>query len=323
MPNVSFDVFFDKDFINITATRGTTAPKAKPEWKVRTAPKLPPKEKPQEANTTPRPPPRQKLTSTRQSLAPKRQASAPQQVSPDTSDAASQTGEQPRRKPPKLGPRNGVATAGSYTGGAISAVGNSINGIGEGINRSIKRYGDGVLDYGNGVMDWTSATGSRAQTASNPLGLSSGTTQGKRMVTSPQVYRASQPSSNASKALMTTNKTVNSQKKIEGGQTKKALPGPGATSAGKKQVATGSRGAPTTVKKTETKAPVKKPAVGTKSNTPNPGAMRQSNTKPGAGTTRKAAPVKASTASVPKTSIAKPQGKINHTAAANPLGLSY
>ena len=218
---------------------------------------------------------------------------------------------------------SGVATAGSYTGGAISAVGNSINGIGEGINRSIKRYGDGVLDYGNGVMDWTSATGSRAQTASNPLGLSSGTAQGKRTVTSPQVYR-SQPSSNTSKTMMTTNKTTaNPQKKIEGGQTKKALPGAGANSAVKKQAATGNRGAPATVKKTESKAPVKKPAVGTKSNTPNPGAMRQSNTKPGAGTTRKAAPVKASTASVPKTSTAKPQGKINHTAAANPLGLSY
>lgn len=105
MPNVSFDVFFDKDFINITATRGTTAPKAKPEWKVRTAPKLPPKEKPQDINSTPRPPPRQKLTSTRQSLGPQRQGSAPRQGSSDTSDAASQTGEQPRRKPPKLGPR--------------------------------------------------------------------------------------------------------------------------------------------------------------------------------------------------------------------------
>lgn len=110
MPNVSFDVFFDKDFINITATRGITAPKAKPEWKVRTAPKLPPKEKPEENNGTPRPPPRQKLTSTRQSLAPKQQASAAPKEQTENSDAASQTGEQPRRKPPKLGPRKKSAS---------------------------------------------------------------------------------------------------------------------------------------------------------------------------------------------------------------------
>ncbi|MCJ1477469.1 hypothetical protein MMC13_006141 [Lambiella insularis] len=45
MPNISFDIFFQDDIINLTATRSQgSAPKVKPAWKVRTAPKLPPKE---------------------------------------------------------------------------------------------------------------------------------------------------------------------------------------------------------------------------------------------------------------------------------------
>ncbi|MCJ1254807.1 hypothetical protein MMC24_002623 [Lignoscripta atroalba] len=46
MPNLSFDIFFTDDVINITASRSQNAPKVKPAWKVRTAPKLPPKEPP-------------------------------------------------------------------------------------------------------------------------------------------------------------------------------------------------------------------------------------------------------------------------------------
>ena len=47
MPNISFDIFFQEDIINITASRsGGSAPKIKPAWKVRSAPKLPPKEPP-------------------------------------------------------------------------------------------------------------------------------------------------------------------------------------------------------------------------------------------------------------------------------------
>jgi len=56
MPNISFDIFFDKDFINVTATRAQGTPKVKPEWKVRTAPKLPPKEIAPAAKNAPRPP---------------------------------------------------------------------------------------------------------------------------------------------------------------------------------------------------------------------------------------------------------------------------
>lgn len=44
MPNISFDIFYDKDILNFTATRGKQVPKIKPAWKTRTAPKLAPKE---------------------------------------------------------------------------------------------------------------------------------------------------------------------------------------------------------------------------------------------------------------------------------------
>ena len=47
MPNISFDIFFNEDVVNITASRGNSAPKVKPSWKSRTAPKLPPKTPPQ------------------------------------------------------------------------------------------------------------------------------------------------------------------------------------------------------------------------------------------------------------------------------------
>lgn len=102
MPNISFDIFFDQDFINVTATRGKTAPKAKPEWKVRSAPKLPPKEKPVDHSGAVRPPTRPKINEGRTAVG----KPAPKA---DASDASSQTGE--RRKPPKLGPSKNKAPA--------------------------------------------------------------------------------------------------------------------------------------------------------------------------------------------------------------------
>ena len=97
MPNISFDIFFDQDFINVTATRGKTAPRAKPEWKVRSAPKLPPKEQPADHSGAPHPPGRPKLNEGRTPIG------KPTSKVSETSDTASQAGE--RRKPPKLGPR--------------------------------------------------------------------------------------------------------------------------------------------------------------------------------------------------------------------------
>ncbi|KAK5192144.1 hypothetical protein LTR47_003603 [Exophiala xenobiotica] len=284
MPNISFDIFFDKDFINVTATRGHTAPKAKPEWKVRTAPKLPPKPVPEDHSGAPRPPAREKLTSTRQSLAPPKQSKA---AAGDSSDAASQTSEKAeKRKPPKLGAKN----------------------VGEGINSSIRRYGDGVKDYGNAVMDWTSADSVRASTAANPLGLSAGKTGGKRGVTSPSVYTPVGRSTNPSKTLMTTNKT---QKKIEAGTPRKALPAPGPKPVGAKKAIS---------------APPPKSTPAKTSAAPNPGALRKKPAETN-GNAKKPSSVSKSTPvkpAAPKTATAgRQQARGNPTAAANPLGLSF
>ena len=100
MPNISFDIFFDKDFVNISASRGRVAPKAKPEWKVRSAPKLPPKEVPAEPLSTPRPAQREKLTASRQPP-----AKLKDQQKENSEETTAATGEKTRRKPPKLGPK--------------------------------------------------------------------------------------------------------------------------------------------------------------------------------------------------------------------------
>jgi len=119
--------------------------------------------------------------------------------------------------------QSGVSTAGAYAGGVFNTIGSGINGIGESVNGTIRRYGDGLKDYGNGVMDWTNATGSRAQTASNPLGLGTSKTHGKRAVTSPSVYSAPpKPKQNPPKTLMTTSKSA--PKKIGSAPAMKSLP---------------------------------------------------------------------------------------------------
>lgn len=46
MPNISFDIFFNDDLVNITASRSQGAPKVKPGWKARSAPKIAQKTKP-------------------------------------------------------------------------------------------------------------------------------------------------------------------------------------------------------------------------------------------------------------------------------------
>ena len=109
MPNVSFDIFYDLDFINITATRSGAAPKIKPAWKVRTAPKLPPKELPAPSKSTARPDARPKINAQRSALKehqgsgkkpPKLGPKAPKEAAP--SETASQAGDPPKKAPPKL-----------------------------------------------------------------------------------------------------------------------------------------------------------------------------------------------------------------------------
>ncbi|KAF2400404.1 hypothetical protein EJ06DRAFT_428915 [Trichodelitschia bisporula] len=69
-----------------------------------------------------------------------------------------------------------VAGAGSAVGGAFTAVGNGISGAGRGVGNGIagttRGWADGVRSYGNGIKDASGATGARAVTSSNPLGLS-------------------------------------------------------------------------------------------------------------------------------------------------------
>lgn len=102
MPNISFDIFFDQDFINVTATRGKTAPKAKPEWKVRSAPKLPPKQQPEDHSGAPKPPQRPKINEGRGPIGKPKLAN---KAADTASDTASNAGDKPKRKPAKLGPK--------------------------------------------------------------------------------------------------------------------------------------------------------------------------------------------------------------------------
>ncbi len=107
MPNVSFDIFYDLDFINVTATRSGAAPKAKPAWKVRSAPKLPPKELPA-SKTTPRPEARPKINAQRQAdqattkKAPPKLSQRIQELDSDDSASQPETSKAPKKAPPKL-----------------------------------------------------------------------------------------------------------------------------------------------------------------------------------------------------------------------------
>jgi hypothetical protein len=208
---------------------------------------------------------------------------------------------------------NAVASAGSFAGGAVNAVGGSINSVGESINGTVRRYGDGVKDYGNGLLDWTKADGTRAATASNPLGLSAGTTGGKRQVTSGSFYKA--PAANPSKTLMTSNKTAAPQKKTATGTANKSTPA-------KKAVASG------TATKKAPAQPLKPVQRSAKTVHPNPGAIPSKKpvangaTKPPANGAKKPTPVKAGAkpvAAAKRASAPTP----NSTAASNPLGLSF
>jgi len=216
-----------------------------------------------------------------------------------------------------------VSSAGGFAGGAVNAVGNSINGVGEGVNRFVRAYGDGAKDYGNAIMDWTKADGSRGATAANPLGLSSGTTGGKRAVTGPQVYYP--PKSTPSKALTTTSKSAAPQKKVGSAPATKSLP----TSDSK---ADGRAAGKKSIKKeaASANAPAGKP-----SSAPNPGAMRRpaaDQKKPVQKTASTATPQKKSISAASKpasaapkpTAAARPQQAYQGSSkmAQNPLGLS-
>lgn len=56
--------------------------------------------------------------------------------------------------------------------------------IASSISNTTRGWGDGVRGYGNGVKDATRASGRRAPTAANPLGLPGGSTQSAAMLKS-------------------------------------------------------------------------------------------------------------------------------------------
>ncbi len=82
---------------------------------------------------------------------------------------------------------NIVSTAGGVAGDVVCGVGNSINGVGDSISSTIRRYGDAAKNTGNGLKDFTGATGGRAATATNPLGLSDSKVGGRLAITNPSV----------------------------------------------------------------------------------------------------------------------------------------
>ena len=103
MPNISFDIFFQDDIINITASRsGGSAPKVKPAWKVRTAPKLPPKEPPVPKTVAAFGPPKAKQLTEAKSAA----KSKEEKLAPKPKEVAKASGETKKptevKKAPKL-----------------------------------------------------------------------------------------------------------------------------------------------------------------------------------------------------------------------------
>ncbi|KAK3208758.1 hypothetical protein GRF29_77g1937824 [Pseudopithomyces chartarum] len=72
---------------------------------------------------------------------------------------------------------------GSFTGAVVSAAGNGVAGAAAHALHSLantsRGWGDAIREYGNSIKDVTGATGPRASSAKNPLGLSS-TPQGAK-----------------------------------------------------------------------------------------------------------------------------------------------
>ncbi|MCJ1328467.1 hypothetical protein MMC10_005144 [Thelotrema lepadinum] len=258
MPNISFDIFFNEDTVNITATRGDKAPKVKPEWKVRSAPKLPPKTPPQKPVAA---------------FANPSKAKAAQESAKESTDKVEKTPAEPKRAPKKLENRGkqaqptlsshvtelfypfgfstrmanfitqgivgyvggyidsmlagAVKAGGGLAGDAAGAVGNGINAVGGSFEKGIRRYGDGAKDYGNSIKDWTSADGVRQPTAFNPLGLPDTGSGGKRGLSSMPGSMTSSytPKSNSSPAYKAPSST-GTKSAVKPKPAQKALPAP-------------------------------------------------------------------------------------------------
>ena len=106
MPNISLDIFFDNDILNVTASRSRNTPRVKPAWKVRSAPKLPVPEGPDQKTQRFGPKSQAKLpaSSTPQKAAVPKSSKTPAASKPDT--AATKDTENQPKKIPKLPPKS-------------------------------------------------------------------------------------------------------------------------------------------------------------------------------------------------------------------------
>ncbi|KAF2674564.1 hypothetical protein BT63DRAFT_419851 [Microthyrium microscopicum] len=78
-----------------------------------------------------------------------------------------------------------VAGAGNAVAGAYTSVGNGVSGAGRGagnvVTGTTRGWADGIRSYGNAIKDASGASGPRAPTASNPLGIAGA--KGTRAIT--------------------------------------------------------------------------------------------------------------------------------------------
>ena len=109
MPNISFDIFYNTDLINFTISRSGGAPRAKPDWKIRQAPKLAPKPKPTPENTFGKKPSQQKQLpkGTAEVEEVQSEAGDVPQKAPKLTGQANGT-QQKKKQPPKLNQANGA-----------------------------------------------------------------------------------------------------------------------------------------------------------------------------------------------------------------------
>lgn len=192
----------------------------------------------------------------------------------------------------------------------MNTVGSSINGVGDSINSSIRYYGDGAKDYGNSIMDWSSASAPRAQTASNPLGLSGSVAGGKTGTTNPSMYRAAP----TTKKKVQDNKQV--QKKVVAAP-KPSVPVAAANNKPKPKVEPTKKVSP--LKAGSSPAAVKTTAVPKTVVSSKPAVSKPTVSKPGPVAVKSGVSAK----SVPASTVKSKPTAVKNNPAANPLGLKF
>ncbi|KAF1989708.1 hypothetical protein K402DRAFT_461041 [Aulographum hederae CBS 113979] len=79
--------------------------------------------------------------------------------------------------------KNATSAVGNAAGGVVNAVGNGVSAAGQnagkGITNTTTGWASSTREYGNSIKDATNASGVRASTAQNPLGLTRGQASAK------------------------------------------------------------------------------------------------------------------------------------------------